>query len=194
VRFSYIYRPLSGDLPAVSIGSDTSDPYSIVWSFPSCGAAPENRFRIIARAVDNCGNQSDIAPVDVQLIGRGCFRADALSAQAGSWLSELLAPGGRGQVVVDGAHAVFPAAGTESFTTPLGPGLHRFEATLVGGGSDGRRSGGTWRFDLSSLRLAPGSLRIVAGDVVQVGADAVAFRLRGRAGERVVFGFEVAGQ
>ena len=96
---------------------------------------------------------------------------------------------------MDGAQAVFPSAGTESFTTSLGPGAHRFEATLVDErGGDGRRACGTWRFDLSSLRVAPGSLRIVAGEAVQVGADAVVFRLRGRAGERVVFGFEVAGQ
>jgi hypothetical protein len=32
----------------------------------------------------------------------------------------------------------------------------------------------------------------VAGEAVQVGADAVVFRLRGRRGERVVFSFQVA--
>ena len=96
---------------------------------------------------------------------------------------------------MDGAQAVFPSAGTESFTTPLGPGPHRFEATLVDErGGDGRRSAGSWRFDLSSLRLTPGSLRVVAGEVAQVAGDVVVFRLRGRAGERVVFGFDVAGQ
>jgi hypothetical protein len=96
-------------------------------------------------------------------------------------------------VVVDGTQAVFPSAGTESFTTPLGPGPHRFEATLVTGRGRDRREGGSWRFDLSSLRLTPGSLRIVSGEVAQVAGSAVVFRLRGRAGERVVFGFEVAG-
>ena len=53
-------------------------------------------------------------------------------------------------------------------------------------------AGGSWRFDLQALRIAPGSLQVVAGDVVQLGADTVVFRLRGRAGERVVFAFELA--
>ena len=195
VRFWFVYSPLSGDLPQVFIGTDTTgpSPYTMLWTFPSCAAAPEDRFRIIARSVDNCNNVSDEAPVTVRLVGRGCFRSDAVSAQAGVWLSELQPPGARGQVVVDGTQAVFPSAGTESFTTPLGPGLHRFEATLVAGRGEDRRSGGTWRFDLSALRLTPGSLRIVSGEVARVAADAVVFRLRGRAGERVVFGFEVAG-
>jgi cell division septation protein DedD len=194
VRFTYQYCPtLTGCGAEVSIGIDNTgpSPYTITWTFPSCGTAPEDRFRIIARAVDNCGNVSAIAPVDVRLIGRGCFRADALRADAGSWLSELQVPAARGQVVVDGAQAVFPSAGTESFATPLGPGTHRFEATLVDGTARGAASG-TWRFDLQALRVAPGSLRVVAGEAVQVGADAVVFRLRGRRGERVVFSFQVA--
>jgi hypothetical protein len=96
-------------------------------------------------------------------------------------------------VVLDGAQAVFPAAGRESFATPLAPGAHRFEATLVEAAS---RGGGasSWGFELEGLRVVPGSLRVVAGDVARVGADAILFRLRGRAGERVVFGFEVAGE
>jgi hypothetical protein len=194
VRFSYIYRPLSGDLPEVGIGSDNSgpSPYTIIWTLPTCSQAPEDRFRIIARAVDNCGNVSAIAPVDVRSIGRGCFRSASVSAQAASWGSELQPAGARGQVVVDGTNVVFPSAGKESFATPLGAGPHRFEATLVEGAGRGG-TGGSWRFDLQALRVAPGSLQVVAGDVVQLGADAVVFRLRGRAGERVVFAFEVAG-
>jgi hypothetical protein len=36
-------------------------------------------------------------------------------------------------------------------------------------------------------------LRVIAGEAIQLTADAVVFRLRGRAGERVVFAFELAG-
>jgi hypothetical protein len=36
-----------------------------------------------------------------------------------------------------------------------------------------------------------GSFRVVAGEAVQAGAAVVVFRLRGKAGERVVFMFEV---
>jgi hypothetical protein len=184
---------LAGDRPEVPIGTDSSEPYTATWTFPSCGAAPEDRFLIKARAFDNCGNVSTDSTVLVRLTGRGCFRSSALRGDAGSWLSELQVPAARGQVVVDGAEAVFPSTGSETFATPLGPGPHRFEATLVAGAA---RSGpgGSWRFDLQALRVAPGSLRVVAGDAIQVGADALVFRLRGRAGERVVFGFEVAGE
>ena len=35
----------------------------------------------------------------------------------------------------------------------------------------------------------PESLRVVAGDVVQLAGDSVTFRLQGRPGERVVFVF-----
>jgi len=194
VRFTYRYCPPAGCGSEVGIGADSSGPsYSFLWTFPCRGSHPEDGFRLIARSVDNCGNVSDALSVPLQLIGRShCFRSDATAPQAGVWLSELQPPGARGQVVVDGAQAVFPSAGPESFTTPLGPGSHRFEATLVAGRGEGRGSGASWRFDLSSLRLVAGSLRLVSGDVAQLAGDAVVFRLRGRAGERVVFSFEVA--
>jgi hypothetical protein len=123
----------------------------------------------------------------VRLTGRGCFRADALSRATGSWLSELSVPNGRGQVVVDGTQAVFPAGGMATFSLPMGPGRHRFEATLV----DGAGRPGAWRFDLSVLGLLPGSLRVVAGEAAQAGSATVVFRLRGKPGERVVFTFDV---
>jgi hypothetical protein len=126
----------------------------------------------------------------VRLTGRGCFKSDALHTATGAWVSDLTVPDGRGQVVVDGTVAVFPGGGTESFAVPIGPGAHRFEATLV----DGAGRPGTWRFDLSSLGVVPGSLRVVAGEAAQAGSAALAFRLRGKPGERVVFTFEVGGR
>lgn len=51
---------------------DTTSPYSVTWTFPSCGAAPLDRFRIYAQSKDTCGNESGYASVDVRLTGRGC--------------------------------------------------------------------------------------------------------------------------
>lgn len=51
---------------------DTTSPYSVTWTFPSCGAAPLDRFRIYAQSKDTCGNESAYAAVDVRLTGRGC--------------------------------------------------------------------------------------------------------------------------
>ncbi len=197
VRFGYQYCPGGVCGAEVAIGTATSAPYSVSWSNqPSCGAAPEDRFKLLARAVDNCGNVSDPAFVDVRSVGRGCFRFASTGARSVAWQSELQLEGGRGQVVVDGTEAVFPDAGLASFASALGPGAHRFEATLVDARSGGRREGGAagmWRFDLSALRVRAGSLRVVAGEVAQLAADTVAFRLHGRSGERVVFAFEVVG-
>ena len=53
---------------------------------------------------------------------------------------------------------------------------------------------GTWRFDLSTLGLLPGSLRVVAGEAAQSGSATVVFRLRGKPGERVVFTFDAGGE
>jgi hypothetical protein len=109
-------------------------------------------------------------------------------AATGAWASTLSVPDGCGQVVVDDAQAVFPGPGTEAFSAPARASAHRFEATLVGGGS----RPGTWRFDLVALGVAPGTLRVVAGEAVLAGPSSIAFRLRGEPGERVVFTFETA--
>ncbi|HEX9187003.1 MAG TPA: hypothetical protein VGB87_08025 [Vicinamibacteria bacterium] len=191
VRFFYRHCPGS---PAVCgslnlIGVDSTSPYSVTWIFPGCSLA-DNRFRIVARAEDNCANVSADAGVDVRLEGRGCFRGPGTAGPSptAAWTSTLSVPDGRGQVVVDGTQAVFPGAGTEAFSAPAGAGAHRFEATLVDGGS----RPGTWRFDLSALVVAPGTLRVVAGEAAVAGPSSIAFRLRGRPGERVVFTFETA--
>jgi len=93
-------------------------------------------------------------------------------------------PGGAGQVVANG-EAAFPRSGRHVLAVRLQDGENRVEATLVEA-----RSGGTWRFELGALPgLKPESLRVVAGDVVQLAGDSVTFRLQGRPGERIVFGF-----
>jgi hypothetical protein len=153
----------------------------------------ENRkFTVIARAEDNCGNLSTPAIVDdLVLDGRGCFRGAQRSSEGrlGTWVSELDVAGGRGQVVVDGSQASFPGAGIAAQSLSLPPGPHRFEAVLVDAGGHP----GVWRFNLSTLGVSPGSIRVIAGEVVEIGPDQVAFRLAGQPGERVVFTLTVGG-
>jgi hypothetical protein len=60
------------------------------------------------------------------------------------------------------------------------------EAELLAG-----RGVGSWRFEIAGA--VPGSLRPVAGAVLLLTADAIAFRLEGKPGERVAFSYEVAG-
>jgi hypothetical protein len=68
----------------------------------------------------------------------------------------------------------------------LAHGETRIEATVV------RAAGkaGKWRFDLAPGAVRPGSLRVVAGDVALVTDSEIVFRLKGMAGERVVFAFK----
>lgn len=163
--------------------------YTGSWSRGDCTQFPEDRFFTFeAVAEDNCGNTRTGTVDDLVVGGFGCFRGPSPSAKgrATSWLSELGVPGGRGQVVIDGGQAFFPAAGTSAHATSLAPGPHRVEAVLVGA----RGRPGLWRFGLATLGAVPGSLRVVAGDVAQVGPDEIAFRLQGRAGERIVFTFQ----
>ena len=100
------------------------------------------------------------------------------------WTSDLQVPGGRGQVVVDGTHATFHESGARQGWAESRASRHRIEGTLVT--ADGRA--GTWRFRLEGP-LAPGSLRVIAGEVAAIAADTITFRLAGRPGERVVFTF-----
>ena len=112
--------------------------------------------------------------------------ASARPEATGTLVSELGVAGGAGQVVVN-EEAAFPRAGRSSLAVRLRPGENRVEATLVEG-----RSAGEWRFDIASVPgFRPESLRVIAGEVSRVGGGVVAFRLRGRAGERIVFSFRV---
>jgi hypothetical protein len=168
----------------------STPPYSFTWTFPSCGTPPDDHFNIAARAIDRCGNVSGYRVNDSLILnGRGCFRGDVSTAAVLSWVSDLQVPDGRGQVVVDGSDAVFPAGGAETFGARVGPGRHRLEAVLV----EGSGKPGTWRFDLSALGVLPGSVRVVAGEAALVGPAQITFRLKGHPGERVVFAFAVGG-
>ena len=99
-------------------------------------------------------------------------------------VSQLDVPGGRGQVVFNGSEVVFPPKGRVPLAGRTHSGVNRVEATLVEAGG----KPGLWRFELGES-AAPGSLRVIAGQVTLITADSVVFRLSGRSGERVVFTF-----
>jgi hypothetical protein len=157
------------------------------WTLPPC-MGPQDRWYVYAEAVDGC-DRTTVERVRVRRRSDSC-QAAALGPDHARpvlvWASEMDVPGGRGQVVGNGAEAAFPGPGRSDVHLVPRRGVHRVEALLVQGAGPG-----TWRFTLASGALRPGSLKVLAGEAVAVGPDAVAFRLRGRAGERVAFGYEV---
>jgi hypothetical protein len=182
------YYQDSGSGPRVRIGSDTAAPYRVHWAFPSCAAEFNSTFKLTADAIDNCGNQTTSRRANVNLTGRACASVPPTSIRRGHTLSsDLAVPEARGQVVVNGTEAFFPAAGTSLIPLAGRVGFQRVEAVLAQ--AHGRV--GTWRFDLLAAGLKPGSLRVLAGEVALVSSDALVFRLKGQAGERVVFSFDL---
>ena len=175
----------------VILGPVSTPPYAVDWSQAQVdkwlGTACSSTASIQANAVDNCGNPTLSSAVAVTVFASTCLGFRGASGEATSnWLSELAVSGGSGQVVVNG-EAVFPRSGRSPIPVRLQRGENRVEATLVEA-----RSGGSWRFELGGgTGVRPDSIRVVAGDVMQSGADALVFRLQGRPGERVVFSFVV---
>ena len=106
-----------------------------------------------------------------------------------SWSADLAgASGASAQVVVNGSTAVYARAGRSHGTAVGRPGLNRLEMQLVQGSGPGQVT-----FDLRSMpSLVPGSLRVVAGEMLAVSDTAITFRLKGTSGERVVFTVEAA--
>ena len=159
--------------------------YEAIWMIPPC-IGPQDRWYIDVEATDHCG-RVESARVRVMRRLQGCAPGPTEAAAEATlvWTSDLAVAGGRGQVVVNGAQAVFPGPGREDLRLAVREGRNRVEATLVSG-----RGPGLWRFALASGAVEPASLRIVTGEVAAFAADAIAFRLGGRPGERVVFTFD----
>jgi Bacterial Ig domain len=166
----------------VSIGVDRDAPYRIQWRpNPACAT-----FRLVARAHDACGNEDVSKPVSVTHSDPAvCGTPRPRSASAVVVLSsELRLTEGRGHVAVNGQASAPAAAGRSRASVPALSGDNLVEALVV----DGKRHPGTWRFELAG-EVVPGSLRVEAGEVVQVTGDAIVFRVTGKAGERIAFRF-----
>ena len=102
------------------------------------------------------------------------------------WSSDLSLEGGRLQVVVNGASPAFPANGRGFGRAHLVEGENRIEAVVVA--SAGKP--GLWRIEITPPEaILEGSLRVVSGEAVLLGASSATFRLSGREGERIVFTF-----
>jgi hypothetical protein len=162
--------------------------FQATWDVPPC-EGPGDRWYISALAADGCGRTTQHR-VMVRRRGSNCQAPAAATAPGGEspglvWTSELAVAGGRGQVIANGADVVFPGPGRSDVTLPARHGRNSIEAVLVEG--DGA---GTWRFTIASGAIRPGSLHVIAGEAVAVGPGTLAFRLRGRPGERAVFAFE----
>jgi hypothetical protein len=118
-----------------------------------------------------------------------CFKADSTGRsqeRSTSWSSDLTVESGRLQVVVNSASPVFPARGRSFGTSSLVDGENRVEAVLV----ESAGKAGLWRIDFNpSDAIAEGSLRVISGEAVLLGAASATFRLSGREGERIVFTF-----
>jgi hypothetical protein len=69
---------------------------------------------------------------------------------------------------------------------PVSPGENRVDAELI----TAPEGPGLWRFAaLTRGVIEPGTIRVLAGEVVQVEPEGIVFRLAGKAGERVAFAF-----
>jgi hypothetical protein len=92
------------------------------------------------------------------------------------------------QVVLNGSAGAYARHGRSTVAAAGRRGTNRIELQLVQGTGPGRVT-----VDLRSMpSLVPGSLRLIAGDMVSVTDTAITFRLKGRSGERVVFSVEAA--
>jgi hypothetical protein len=140
---------------------------------------------IKAVAVDRCGNTSESAVISISF-----FAAPSTLAPAATlgWSGELDVPGSQGQVVLNGGAVSFQESGQAWGLGSVHTGINRIEAQLVRGSGQA----GTWRFAFpSDGALKPGSLRVISGEVEELTANGVSFRLNGDPGERIVFHFRV---
>ena len=102
-----------------------------------------------------------------------------------AWTSVLDIPGAKGQTVLNGSSVFFPGQGRSMSLAVARDGENRIEAQLIEATGPG-----TWRFEFLPGSLKASSLRVVAGNVVSVEGDSIAFQLKGEPGERVVFAFK----
>lgn len=165
--------------------TDTAAPYEASWPVPAVCNAP---FAVSVEATDVCGNLTSGAPAFIT-VSTSCASPAPPSADATrlTWTSVLQVKDGWGQVVLNGGYASYPTEGRSLGDGEARAGENRIEAQLV----RSARQPGTWTFDLAG-QVQPGTVRVLAGQAVSVGAESVTFRVQGEPGERVVFTFRPA--
>jgi List-Bact-rpt repeat protein len=109
------------------------------------------------------------------------------AARSLEWTIQLDVPGAVGQIVLNG-QAVRAARGQSQAAAAAREGDNVIEAQLV----EARDRPGTWRFEAQEGEtIAPGSLRVLRGDVALLTPTAVVFRLKGVSGEQVAFSYRL---
>jgi hypothetical protein len=162
------------------VGESSTPPDFPVDKDIDCGCY--NNVSVVAKATDTCGNpntSASVGPVNACCIV--CLESNGETRVP--LVSQLDVPEGSGQVVLNGRDPSYVKTGRSILCGQRVERENHVEAILVS--AVGRP--GSWRFVLSGAK--PGSLRVIAGQVVMIGSDEVVFRLSGRAGERVVFTF-----
>jgi hypothetical protein len=143
-------------------------------------------YAFTALARNGCFNTASDGP---KFAFNDCAFGTSLGENGGRtavWSSDLSVEGGRLQVVVNGASPAFPATGRGFGRAHLVDGENRIEAVVVA--SAGKP--GLWRIEMKPAEaILEGSLRVISGEAVLLGASSATFRLSGREGERIVFTF-----
>jgi hypothetical protein len=112
--------------------------------------------------------------------------APRAEGRSGEWSSELELEDGRIQLAVNGGEPAFASRGRAGATARLVEGTNRIEAVVV----ESAGKPGLWRVTLAPPdAIVEGSLRVLSGEAVTVGATTATFRLTGNAGERIAFTF-----
>jgi uncharacterized repeat protein (TIGR02543 family) len=101
------------------------------------------------------------------------------------WTSQIDAPEAAGQTFLNGGQAGEQRSGRAEVRAEARAGSNHVEAVLTAA-----RGAGLWRFEFpDGQAMEPGSLLPLQGEVVSATGQAIVFRLKGQAGERVAFSF-----
>jgi hypothetical protein len=105
-----------------------------------------------------------------------------------AWNIALDSPGAIGQAVVDGSVVVAESGRQAQALARVRDGEAIVAATLV----RGTGNAGTWRFEAQDGEaIAPGSLRVLRGEVALLTPTSVVFRVKGVSGEQVAFSYRL---
>jgi hypothetical protein len=188
--FVIIFPPIDKFVPSppppaptvCGVGSRSGDTFSTTLTLSNNGDC----YKVTAQATGVCGSATS-APSYVADFGCPSFSGVAAGQERiAGWSSDLTVEGGRLQVIVNGGAPAFPERGRAFGTSSLVNGENRVEAVLV----ESAGKPGLWRIDLSPAEsVVEGSLRVISGEAVLLGASSATFRLSGREGERIVFTF-----